>query len=122
MHSRIAPHRAAGALAVVALLVALSFVSGCASSKRALVYPFNPDSALVLPPHWNADVPDSALAYDDALDAWEFGRNDGRMNYRPDARLRPPGYTEVYTRDRFYTFSGRLHENSRYEIRSYRAR
>lgn len=54
--------------------------------------------------------------------AWEFGRNDAAISVQPFAATYPDGWKEIYTRDRFSTYGGRLHEHSRYEIRSYRIR
>jgi hypothetical protein len=100
--------RALGALA----LLALAGLAGCASSAQQ---PMHADArtndALVLPP----------LAPDEFA-GWEFDRNNGFINFQPDAVVRPYGFVEVYTRDRFYNHGNRGRESSRYEIRSYRIR
>jgi len=106
--------RRASLLALACMLIALWGCSASRSERNSLAEV--PYRALVLP---SEDMTDGAY---DLFAGWEYGRNDATLNHRPDARIRPEGWAEIYTRDRLYTHDGSPREYSRYEVRTYRTR
>lgn len=109
--------------ALAALATSLLVLCGCAGTPHAVVHA-QPDAhdALVLPPSTLMERHDDDPMMQGPVLRWEYGRNDTVINYRPYGAARPYGWSETYTRDRFYTFGGRVHDHSRFEIRSYRVR
>ena len=110
------------------LLVAITIqIGGCAQSQNgemnvaSIPQVDEAHAALVLPPAALISMHDEAPAPHNDF-AWEYGRNDRAISYQPWSTLRPYGWTETYTRDRFNTHNGRLHDHSRFEIRSYQIR
>jgi hypothetical protein len=114
--------------AMAALVIATLACAGCASSKRTTMRhqsgagTSNAHESLVLPTASMLSGPADTLGMHEPGAPWEFGRNDAAINYRPYGAAYPYGWSETYTRDRFHTFGGRVHEHSRYEIRSYKIR
>jgi len=121
MPARLEHFRALAALGAIAL-TALFTLGGCARTNAKMAAQPVMHEALVLP--------SDAMLHDHASDvamhhpgaAWEYGRNDNAINFDPNGAVRPYGWTETYTRDRFTTYGGRIHDHSRFEIRSYRVR
>ena len=114
-------------LTLTALVGAALVLQGCASSagtapRYATASPSGAHESLVLPSTAMLRGPEAGAAMNAPGVPWEFWRNNGVINYQPNGAAYPHGWSETYTRDRFYTFGGRIHEHSRFEIRSYRVR
>lgn len=103
-------------IAATLMLIALAAAGGCSTTLAAPGH--GTRASLVVPP----TTGDQRAGLRADPGAWEFGRNDDRLNAGREPYINADGWAELRTRARLRTSNGLPREHSSADIRTFQRR